>query len=108
MHPIARVFVLAAVGFLSACGGSTEPGLYCSSTHPTECATAGGGGGAAVVHAAIAGGLWVGAGGCKINGCEPPMRCNEESQLCERIRCGESEQGCPAPYECNERRGVCY
>jgi hypothetical protein len=30
------------------------------------------------------------AEGCKMNGCEPPFRCETVSQRCERSACGEN------------------
>lgn len=48
-----------------------------------------------------------GAVGCRVNGCNLPYTCNEESGYCERMRCGEG-LSCPTSYECDMRRGLCY
>lgn len=61
--------------------------------------------GTAAGHAVIAGGAWAVAG-CRINGCEPPLVCNEKNGLCEQAPCGEGI-GCPAGTSCNLSKFVC-
>lgn len=50
--------------------------------------------------------LWEFAGGCKVAGCLPPLRCNAETELCEPVPCGE-RSGCPVGTHCNDREHVC-
>lgn len=45
--------------------------------------------------------------GCTVNGCEPPYRCNPETKLCERIRCGEGMGSCPSGYVCDPVKNLC-
>lgn len=56
--------------------------------------------------ATLASVLWGVAGGCKIEGCEPPLRCNAKSELCEPARCGEGHS-CPVGTRCNHHEHVC-
>jgi hypothetical protein len=46
------------------------------------------------------------AEGCKMNGCEPPFRCETVSQRCERISCGENAD-CPPGFDCDLENHRC-
>ena len=100
------VAALAAVsGFLaSACVSSME----CrQSSHPVggqQCVGRGGGLGA-VATAAAAGIVWATVG-CRANGCNLPYTCNQDTGLCERIRCSEGHS-CPPAYDCDYERSRC-
>jgi hypothetical protein len=45
--------------------------------------------------------------GCKVNGCEPPFRCNAGTKMCERTPCGEGQGSCPPAYHCDLDDNVC-
>jgi hypothetical protein len=90
---------------VSACGGGGN--MICRRDPQTgfERCDAENNYGEAVVTGAIAGGLWA-AEGCKINGCEPPYRCNAETERCERPTCG-TDTDCPVGYMCDLESSLC-
>lgn len=94
----ALVIALAALG----CASET----VCHNLEPTNCVQRGGAP-EAIATAGAATVAWGVAGGCRINGCGPGyLRCNPETELCERIPCGEGEP-CPSMYECDHVARVC-
>lgn len=109
----ASILLASALGF--GCGGATMTDWWTDNayaSHGADAASRGDGiyvsdsyaeAGAA---AALAGVLWGAAGGCKIEGCEPPLRCNTKTELCEPARCGEGH-ACPAGTRCNFDERVC-
>ena len=62
--------------------------------------------GDAVGTAAAAGAVWA-VTGCTVNGCEPPLRCNPKTKMCERIPCGEGLGNCPPNLICDPQDHVC-
>lgn len=93
--------VLVAIGWASGCTSQ----LYCDS--PTGPCTEGGGPTEAAVTAVAAGALWAGGGGCKIAGCRYPLVCNQGSELCEYMPCGENASVCPAGTVCESTTQTC-
>ena len=71
-----------------------------------RCENSTGGGTEAVGVGMTAAALYA-AEGCKMNGCEPPFRCETVSQRCERVSCGESAD-CPPGFECNMADHRCH
>lgn len=97
---------------LAASLGSCGPGGYDAETICREeegqqrCVTTGGPG-QALVTGAAAGALWGAGGGCKIAGCQPPLECNHETELCQPMRCGEDLRRCPPAYHCDLGTRTC-
>lgn len=104
--------ILGSVYLLLACAGlgsACVSNMHCQrSSEPLEAqeCVATGSGTEAAVTAVAAGGAWA-AQGCRVNGCNLPYACDDETGFCERIRCGEGEP-CPAPFECDLLRGRCH
>jgi len=100
---VARAVVVCVSGWL-AVGCASQ--MVCD--YPgagSQCVTTGGPLEAAVT-AAAAGTLWVAGGGCAIAGCRYPLQCNQESGLCERLRCGE-HRDCPTGTSCDQSTYTC-
>ncbi len=86
--------VFAVLG--SACVGSHPyyPGVGYS-TSPA----------AAVANVAVAGVLYVAAGGCKIAGCPTNTKCNVVSERCDPVKCAKTD--CNPDEVCEESTGRC-
>jgi hypothetical protein len=91
---------------LAGCATGSEVCRRDPATGAERCSTVSGNYGEAAVTATAAAASWA-VVGCDVNGCEPPYRCNPETKLCERIRCGEGVGSCPAGYTCDPVKGVC-
>ena len=98
--------LLACLALVAACATGQEACRRDPITGSEQCATVGSDTGQAVGTAAAAAATW-GAVGCTVNGCQPPFRCNPDSKMCERMRCGEQAGGCPPGYSCNAVKNVC-
>jgi hypothetical protein len=85
------------------CAGSSD--VVCSQDPATGFERCQGGATEAVVTGTTAAAVW-GVKGCTVQGCEPPLRCNEETKLCERVRCNEND-ACPVGLCCNEETLLC-
>jgi hypothetical protein len=83
----------------AACGAARSDCQADPITGSPRCGNTSGGAQDAVITGGAATGLWA-ASGCKMNGCEPPFRCDTTNQQCERIQCGESAD-CPPGFACN-------
>jgi len=90
----------AAIGCVSSveCRQSPEP------TGGQQCV--GRGGPAEDLGTAAAAGVAWGTVGCRVNGCNLPYTCNDDTGLCERMRCSEGHS-CPPAYECDYEEGRC-
>jgi hypothetical protein len=99
--PGAFASVWVAVGWASGCASQ----MYCE--YPTGPCTQAGGPTEAAVTAVAAGALWAGGGGCKIAGCRHPLVCNQGSELCEYLPCGENKSVCPAGTRCEPTSQTC-
>lgn len=95
--------VLACV--CSLCCGGTQ--LVCREQGAREQCVTTGGPEAAIVTGAAAGAIWATAGGCKVAGCQPPLECNLDTELCQPMRCGEDLGGCPPAYHCDSKTRTC-
>jgi hypothetical protein len=97
--------LVVAVATLGACAS----GESCSRdqiTGMTRCQPSSGDTGEAIGTAVAATAAWA-AVGCTVNDCEPPLRCNENTKMCERIRCDEGSNVCPPAYACDPVDHVC-
>lgn len=92
-----------------ACNGGTTTLQRCPNTDPSshETCMVSSDPGVAIGNAAAASAVWAAGGGCKINGCLPPMRCNAKTGLCEHLPCDEGHP-CPAGYTCDDDSGTCH
>ncbi|HEX7478634.1 MAG TPA: hypothetical protein VF331_12560 [Polyangiales bacterium] len=100
---IASALLLAS--FLAACGGSTQ--LVCKRdmiTGSDRCQPVSNSGGQAAATAGVAAGAW-GIGGCTVNGCTQPYRCNSKTKQCEPLHCTKRAD-CNG-YDCDLDRGTC-
>ena len=98
--------LIALLGLLA---GSCASGQACKDdpvTGSPRCQPASSSGGEAAA-TAVAAAVGTAAVNCTINGYEPPLRCNDETKLCERIRCDEGGSACPAGYLCDPDKKVC-
>jgi len=98
---------LIAMASFGGCGSATMQ--QCSGTNPgshEQCLVSSDPG-VAVGTAAVASGLWVVGKGCNVNGCLPPLRCNGQNGLCERIPCDEGNE-CPSGYACDLDDHTCH
>jgi hypothetical protein len=43
---------------------------------------------------------------CRLHSCSPPYFCNEESGVCEMLRC-QAKKDCPYDYKCDFSLNVC-
>ena len=43
---------------------------------------------------------------CHLHSCAPPMYCNRDTGICEKLECTDSRD-CPYGYKCNYSRQVC-
>lgn len=97
-----RVASVAIVGALALAAGGCASGMQCQrSSEPDrseECVATGGSGEAAGTAIAAAG-AWA-VTGCRVNGCNLPYTCNQDTGMCERISCAEG-QSCPPGYHCD-------
>jgi hypothetical protein len=101
-----RMVVLLTLVWLGSCGPSS---VYCQPDpdpmRGTQCLESGGPTEAAAV-ATEAAVVWKVAGGCKPRGCLLPTRCNQKTELCESIPCGENDS-CPISTRCNLHDHIC-
>lgn len=104
MRWVSASMMVAATALAAGC----TSGMQC---HPSsdplqreQCVSTGGPT-EAVGTAVVAAAAW-GVEGCRVNGCNPPYTCNDETRMCERLACGEGEP-CPAPFECDTIEGHC-
>jgi hypothetical protein len=98
-------FVLLVV---CACGGSQHGSeLVCKEEEGRQRCVTTGGPGEALVTGAAAAAMWGAGGGCKIAGCQPPLECNQETERCQPMRCGEDLRGCPPAYYCDLKTRSC-
>ncbi|MET0344351.1 MAG: hypothetical protein ABW252_25285 [Polyangiales bacterium] len=88
------VFVWA--GYAAGCGGA--------SPNVTDGTTSSASTGGAIATAAVAGILWAGGGGCRLQGCPYGTYCDQKSGFCEVKKCSE---GCPSGTVCNEGLDRC-
>jgi len=91
--------VVSAFCWLAACGAAQSSCQSDPISGSPRCGDTSGGPEDALITGGAATGLWA-AGGCKMNGCEPPFVCEKVSQRCERMSCGESAD-CPSGYACD-------
>lgn len=106
LRSVPAALMLAAL--LAGAGGCAS-GQSCQKdpiTGSQRCESSSGDYGEAAVTTGAAAAAWA-AAGCTINDCEPPLRCNRETKMCERIPCDEGGRGCPAGYFCDPDDRLC-
>ncbi len=101
-----RRALIASFSALTLSMGCTSQ-LNCKHVEGRERCVQSGGSGEAAVTGAAAGALWLGGGGCAIAGCRPPMTCNQQTGLCEHLRCGEGAGRCPDGTRCDSQTHTC-
>ena len=106
MHRLCNASMIAACAALvAACATGPEVCRKDPITGSQQCQTASGNYGEAAGTALGAAAVW-GVAGCKVNGCEPPFRCNEGTKMCERIPCSEGD-ACPSAFACDLEDHLC-